>query len=344
MVMVRHWRQRFLRPGRGHAALVVLASLACGCKTGSWGAKPSWWSFGGTAPAGSALTAAPTFDQDPVKPSEAAKPYPTTTTPESYALDGSTKTAAGVPAASATVEPAAVTYGTTVAARTEPPAATYPTTEPPAATYPTTEPAAANAAVATQVGPYASLQQPASSPPAASDPAAAAMAGFGAAPGFETERPPAAQAGVPGMPPAGTRVADARGGAGWPAASPAAIAAPPDADSFGSQDSRYENAGSRFSGGGSFQPAAEPAFQPVAAPTAADPTLDQFPATQPSSPPASPATSLPGALPPPTRRPDPGYRPGGTASYRPNRAILAEDDAVGGSVQPVAYELPASPN
>jgi len=107
MVMIRHWRQGFLRPRRGHAALVVLASLACGCKTGSWGAKPSWWSFGGTAPAGSALTAAPTFDQDPVKPSEAAKPYPTTTTPESYALDGSTKTAAGVPAAAATVEPAA---------------------------------------------------------------------------------------------------------------------------------------------------------------------------------------------------------------------------------------------
>ena len=330
MVMIRHWRQGFLRPRRGHAALVVLASLACGCKTSSWGAKPSWWSFGGTAPAGSALTAAPTFDQDPVKPSEAAKPYPTTTTPESYALDGSTKTAAGVPAAAATVEPAAVTYGTTVAARAEPPAATYPPTEP----------AAANAAVATQVGPYASLQQPASSPPAASDPAAAAMAGFGAAPGFETEPPPAAQAGVPGMPPAGTRVADARGGTGWPAASPATIAAPPDAGSFGSQDSRYQNAGSRFSGGGSFQPAAEPAFQPVAPPTAAAPALDQFPA----APPASPATTLPGALPPPTRRPDPGYRPGGTSSYRPNRAILAEDDAAGGSVQPVAYELPASPN
>ena len=45
-----------------------------------------------------------------------------------------------------------------------------------------------------------------------------------------------------------------------------------------------------------------------------------------------------------TRRPDPGYRPGGTSSYRPNRAILADDDAAGGPIQPVAFELPAAPN
>lgn len=330
MVMARNWRQRFLRPLGPRAAVVILAALATGCKTGSWGAKPSWWSFGGSAPAGSSLTAAPSFDADTTKPSEVAKPYPTTSTPEGYALDGGAKPAAAA-AATAAVEPAAVTYGTTVAARAEEPEPRFQPTSP-----------ATPAAVGPQVGPYASLQQPASAaPPDASDPAAAAMAGFGAAPAFEAEPPPAAQAMTPGASQAGTRVADARGSAAW--------SAPPAAASLGAgdADSRYGQAnGSRFGNG--LTPAAQPAFEPNPSPDPAA-LLDPAPA-MPAAPPARQpllptppaASALPGGMAPPARRPDPGYRPGGTSSYRPNRAILAGDDSAVGPIRPVAYELPAT--
>jgi hypothetical protein len=337
MVMARQWRQRFLRPRGARAALVVLASLACGCKTGSWGAKPSWLSLGGTAPAGSALTAAPSFDKAPTKPSEAAKPYPTTTTPEAYALDETSTLAPSLPAASGSVEPTAVTYGTTVAARTEQPAGSSSGTG-----FPGTAPAQ-NPSVAPQVGPYASLQQPANTPRATpTDPAAAAMAGFGAAPAFEAETPPPSRAGLATMPPEGTRVADASGSSAWSAGS-----GTPSAGLTGGQDPRYgQNPGSRFSSSTSFQPAAqpeqEPAFRPLAAPAAMVPGMNELPAADPSALPASPPSALPGAVSPPTRRRDPGYRPAGTSSYRPNRAILAEDQPPASSIQPVAYELPPS--
>lgn len=333
MVMVRQWR-RFLRPRGGQAALIVVASLACGCKTGTWGAKPSWWSSGGTAP-GSALTAAPAFDKDPTKPSEVAKPYPTTNTPEGYALDGPAKASAPPSLAAAGAEPAAVTYGTTVAARAEPPASFG---EP-------TPPASSPSSVAAQVGPYASLQQPAPRATEA-DPAAAAMAGFGAAPAFEAEPPPVAAT----TPPADMRVADARGSTGWPASTPAAAPAASTAGAFAAPESRYgQSTGSRFSGSGGYQPVAEPAsppaFEPAAAAAPFTPSLDPLPAAAPAVPAAAPAVSpaLPGSLPPPTRRPDPGYRPGGTSSYRPNRAILADDESAGG-IQPAGYELPAAVN
>ena len=333
MGMVRHWRRRFQRTDGGPTATVFLAALlattACGCKTGSWGVKPSWWGSG-AAPAGSALTAAPTFEKDPTKPSEVAKPYPTTNSPEGYALDGMPKpAAAGAPA----IEPAAVTYGTTVAARTEQPI-------PGAAAD-----AAGRTAAAPQVGPYASLQQPAAAAPQSADPAAAAMAGFGAAPGFESVPPPA----QPDQPAA--RVADARGGGGW--SSPPAASLPP-ADSSavggfsGGPSDRYGmNPGSRFSGGGEFQPAAPQGFSPVEPPSAvrsAEPPVAP-PSPVVPAPPLAPANSspaLPGGVSPPTRRPDPGYRPGGTSSYRPNRAILAGGEPARGGVQPVAYDLPAS--
>ena len=170
------------------------------------------------------------------------------------------------------------------------------------------------------------------------------MAGFGAAPAFEAEPPPAAQAMTPAAPPAGTRVADARGSAGWPAAA-ATTAAPMDAES------RYGQAnGSRFGGG--FAPAAQPAFEPnpsldpapgfVPAPAAPAAMETTPPASQPLQPTPPAASALPGGMAPPARRPDPGYRPGGTSSYRPNRAILAGDESAVGPIQPIAYEVPAT--
>jgi hypothetical protein len=39
---------------------------------------------------------------------------------------------------------------------------------------------------------------------------------------------------------------------------------------------------------------------------------------------------------PPARRPNPGYRPGGTSSYRSSRDMLGGE----GSIQPVSFDSP----
>ncbi len=330
MVVIRQKRQVF--PGqRGLAAIAVLIAAASGCKSTSWAARPSWL---GGSPAASSLGSAPTFNGGVPKPSETAKPYPTTGTPEGYVLAD----APGTGQAGAT--PASVTYGTTPPPTAQ--AAATPAAAPPAASQPAT------GGIAPQVGPYAALTPPASGGQAV-DPAASVTAGLASAPSFEAATPPAATA--PGSL-ASERMADART-SGWaatpPSQSPLADSASPPADDPGS---RYGGAGSRF-GGGSFRPAApaedavqqapsQPAIEPFASqPPASEPTgLEPPPPSQPGIPaqPASPAPNpaLPGTLPPPTRRPDPGYRPGGTSSYRPARQLLDGQEAAGG-VQPVGF-------
>ena len=350
MVRVRHSRQFHARA----AGLVVLAALATGCKSGSWGAKPSWWSFGGT-PSASALTAAPSFDKDKgiTKPSEAAKPYPTTNTPEGYALSDATKTDPSAPAETqaAAVAPTAVTYGAS-----PPPAAA------PAA--PAAAPAAvAQTSVGPQVGPYASLQpqSPTPPPPAAIDPAGAATAGMAAAPAFGDAAPPTAQ--VPAARPPAARYADASGGQAWPpAAAPAAPAAPV-AAAAPAGDGRYGvSTGSRFGGGpADFAPPpagpapTAPLEAPAVPPPAAPPITPAAPAIAPAAlvpavtppaavpPSAAPGAVLPGAITPPTRRADPGYRPGGTSSYRPSKTILAGEEPAAPGVLPASFEAPATP-
>jgi hypothetical protein len=299
------------------APMMLIATLACGCKSSSWMARPSW--LGGSPPPASSLSSAPAFDKGIAKPSETAKPYPTTNTPEGYVLNNGTRTDS--PSATASTA-TAVTYGAT-----PPPA--------PTAT-------AAAPSIAPQVGPYAPLQRtPATSPP--SDPAAAVTSGFAAAPAFAggNAAPPASPA-----PPAGARFADASGGtAGWsPSSSPTPAAAPPSSPGMSAfpppsqpapADARYGNVtSSRFATG--FQPpqsppSTEPQPQWSAPPPAAPPT--------PVSPPPSstPEAALPGSIAPPTRRPDPGYRPGGTSSYRPAKTLLAGEDEDSG-VQPVSFE------
>jgi len=311
-VWVRVWQSRqdvVGRFGLVFPALLVLA--ACGCKSSSWSSRPAWM---GGAPSGSSLTSAPSFDGGIAKPSETAKPYPTTNTPDGYVLTDATKAGATKPSAS----PSAVTYGST------PPAAM------PAAAATPTKPAA----IAAQVGPYAPLQQ------TPSDPAGAVTAGLAAAPAFGAS--PTSP--TPTPPPASDRFADARGG-GWGATPPgqppaatqatAPMAAPPSAPPA---DSRYGAVTtSRFSAGTPAMPPAEPMPQPQWSPTP--------PPTAPAAvpPPATPApsadSSLPGAIPPPTRRPDPGYRPGGTSSYRPTRSLLPGEDGMN-PVQPVSFEAP----
>lgn len=327
---------------------VLLVAGATGCKTGTAGMKPSWWTFGGGSQDEAAkLAAAPSFNGSTEKPSASAKPYPTTTTPNGYVLGGSAP-AAGAVAGDPVAAAAPITYGVT-----PPPAKADPVAVATApGTAPTTSPTGGSlASISPQVGPYAAL--PTETPAAPSNlpplqPIAAAAPTVPESSGFSAP-PPAA----PVTPPDMQRVADARGAAGWPAQQTASA----------SGGSRYDSVtGSRFGGGGSAidQPLAPPAAA-AAFPAAAMPAvLEPLPAAPPSaaaplalplSPPPSAPTmgfpSPPAATPasaPPARRPDPGYRPGGTSSYRPNRAILAADplESEPGDVRTVGFEAPAA--
>lgn len=326
-------QQSFLgSSGRVVAALLVL--LAAGCKSGSsWNAKPSWWSLGGDDPA--KLASAPPAAGDVAKPSATAKPYPTTSTPEGYVLENAQRGGAS-PAVAATTAPAspptapaAVTYGSKP---TEP---TGLASAPPAAAATSAQPSGPSS-ISPQVGLYGA---PPAAPPAADQPLPTAAAAFATTPPTD----PAMASAPPSAPidsrfgTAGARVADARGSDAWAQPPAAAPAAP---------ESRYAaSGGSRFT---SAAPASEPpatSFQlqpPTAEPAPAAmpmPAAGQLPAAAPAS------GSLPAAAPAvPTRRPDPGYRPGGTSSYRHSRTILAgSDETTPTGVTPVSYETPASP-
>jgi len=319
------------RPAWSAVAIVfggLLVAGATGCKTGTAGMKPSWWTFGGgPREEASKLAAAPSFNGGTEKPSASAKPYPTTTTPNGYVLNGAPPSAGAVAAAEPALAAAPVTYGVT-----PPPAKADPAGIATAPAGATPAPAAGSlSAISPQVGPYAALptEQPAA-PPAAAD-----AAGYGTLP------PPA-------TPPDMQRVADARGAAGWPAAQQSAPA---------SAGSRYESAtGSRFGGGGSAIDQVPPpaaAFPAAAMPAAleplpAAPPSAAAPLAVPQSAPASgfpppPAAGVPAAA-PATRRPDPVYRPGGTSSYRPNRAILTANspEAQAGDVRTVGFDAPVT--
>jgi hypothetical protein len=323
------------------ALLVATAVAATGCKSGTWGTKPSWWAFGQSGPgANDKLAAAPAFEGDVTKPSATAKPYPTTSTPQGYALDKS------APPAGAADPQAPVTYGST----------------PPPANLPqggggSSNPSAVGGAstIRPQVGPYAGAggagdpagavaaaptatpaatpdsvpawsPSPASATPAAAMAAATTPSGFGATP---TEPPltPLPSAAPGGSPPGspGPRVADARAASpGWTGSG--ADVLPPSA-----ADSRYAG-GSRFSGGPAA--AAPQGFPSAASPSTAVPAELQPPQSlPPMAPPSAPPAASPAA---PMRRPDPGYRPGGTSSYRPSRTSIAAGPETG-AVQPVSF-------
>jgi hypothetical protein len=151
-----------------------------------------------------------------------------------------------------------------------------------------------------------------------------------------------ANAATPVAEPSAARMADARGGD--PAAGFSAGGIPAEQASYGG--SRYStNTGSRFGG-----PAAEAGVPAAAAGAAAygPPAAGTFPTSMPNTqvPGASPLVpppAAPGLLQPssaPVRRPDPVYRPGGTSSYRPSRALLADDSSVppaDGTIRAASY-------
>ena len=335
------------RPLTAVAAMAVVcgAIASTGCRSGATAmSTPSWWSLGGSKTSDAEkLAAAPPFEGSIKKPSESAAPYPTTTTPNGYAV---ADTAAGqpnqpvAPPALAATEPAAITYGSqpAPAAMAAAAATTAVTAPPPQQTAPS---------IAPQVGPYAPL---AGGPPTPTMPAAPAT------PFSAPATPPPAMSGAfpatAGYEPAPLgRAADSSGFAAPPAAGPApqSLAAPDGVDPL-SPASRYASVpGSRFgatSFGGSQAPPLEPAMSAM-------PSAAALPAAAPplsATPPPLPATpALPGAPPAPAtpvttpaRRPDPGYRPGGTSSYRPTRAILVEAaPAAPSAVRTASFETPA---
>jgi hypothetical protein len=352
----------------GLVVCALVAATATGCKTGSSMTKPSsWWSFKGDSATDSAkLAAAPRFEGDTRKPSETAKPYPTTSTPNGYVITGT----GGPSVAAASIQPPSpqqpVVYG-----QTPPPAAAAPTiTAAAPATAGYAPPAGGAGGVgqpAAQVGPYASLGgdqiPPAGQPlpniaPLSSPSAPAAPAAYGGAAGYagpaagqpgEAALPTAAFAGSaqPPVEPPAARMADARGAVD-PRGAEAAFAAGA-AEAAGS---RYSNASSSRFGGS--QPAASyptaaaaggfgrPPEAPVAPATQSPPGLPAAPAATPS---LLPPSGQPAGMPtsPPTRRPDPGYRPFGTSSYRPSQAILADETPGPSPVRTVAFEEAAPP-
>jgi len=346
-------RRRAAAPAVCAAALLGCVLTGTGCKTGTTFAKPSWWTFGGGPKAeADALASAPPYGGDIKKPSESAKPYPTTSTPNGYVMAGTAPPAdtpsQAIPAA---VAQAPVVYGTTrppVAAAPAAPTATAAVSTPP------------SSAIAPQVGPYSSagasvggdqIPPPGQPLPPIAPSMPSPMPSMAGGPGMAATTPPPVAADV-GTPAAGyssfqspsaaasppPRLADSR--ASDPAAAIPAAALPVEPAAVGG--SRYSSAaGSRFSAGGeaaSFSPAV--AVPPPAYDRPAESMLP--PAAPPAgvSPGVMPAT--PGLLQPspgPVRRPDPGYRPGGTSSYRPSRVILADDAApASNTVRTAAYE------
>jgi hypothetical protein len=323
---------------------LLIVGSSSGCRSGSAAfSAPKWWSFGG-GKAESTFASAPTPGKDAagdlVKPSSTATPYPTTSTPGAYNLAGAgTTPATASPAAAAPAS--AVTYGTT------PPPAVAPAA-------PAVVASATPAATPAQVGPYSMLPaaSPTPAPSSALAPAPAVAAGEPAAfpetAGYEPASRFAAApaAGAAAAPVAGSRYAAApaaatvEGSPGRYADVPAAAVASGSA-AEGPAASRYAAAsGSRFGpptdAPASFTPAPPPPAAPVAAPLGA-PAVPA--ASQPAGP-TDPARSI--------RRPDPGYRPAGTSSYRPSGALLADgppapQPGAPADVQSAAFETEALP-
>lgn len=317
------------RPSRCGAIAVAacLAIVATGCKSGTSASRSSWWSFGGGADPAK-LASAPPFDDSKsagavTKPSGLASPYPTTTTPESYTINGSASAAATqVAATSAAAYPstdnaAPITYGQAA---------------PAPAAYPTTAAAvggnlSSSAAAAPQAGPYATLPAspasvPASAPSSFESPGGVAFTGL---------------AGEPATTPT-ARVADSRAGSSF-------------GDSASGSGSRYGDVGAGRSSGSMFSAgppvASGSGFSGAVSADALEPPLEPARDTAlqryepPAAPPSAPAATIPPS--PPRRRPDPGYRPGGTSSYQPNRAILVGEPITDPAVRTAGFDTPAAP-
>ena len=330
--------------------LIVLLACGSGCKSGT-SMGSSWGSLGMGGPDPATLAEAPAFEGDTTKPSATAQPYPTTSTPDSYALQPNEQGLPGdqaLPAmVAATPAPpqSPVTYGST------PPTA-QPTT--PASS------AVASTSPQPQVGPYQAV--PAAVPAAADALASAPQASettsrFGSA-AASTSPPPMESSAASGrfsslgdQRVAGLQPSASVGGSRF--SSPPAVNSPV-SPAFSQTASGAPSTGSRFSemsGIPAGPPAASfPEARPNAQQSASSTTSpEESPSTVPQGHPSleSPMHSPP--VPPTSRRPDPGYRPGGTSSYRPTSPIIVQSpdskhhlDGVDGQPNSIQDITPAS--
>jgi hypothetical protein len=351
------------------AALMGCVMTSVGCKTGSSFTKPSWWTLGGTPKADAdALAAAPPYGGDIKKPSESAKPYPTTSTPSGYVITGTGSPTDAVAQQFQSAQPQApVVYGSTPPPQ---PALAASTASPPSGGF-AQQPAASS--IAPQVGPYAALAGDTIPPPGqplppispSNAPAMGGMTSMNSMPSMPSGPATPAEATLPttaysnfsapsasavNQAPPAPRMADAR--AADPAAAIPAAALPVEQPAYGGARYSASN-GSRFAGASSFEPAAAapqatntpaytspyatPAAAGFAAPPAAAP-MGVAPAVEPSVAPTTPGLLQPPVQ--PVRRPDPVYRPGGTSSYRPSRTILADESSPAAAVRTASYEEP----
>ena len=306
------------------SCFILLVACGSGCKSGS-SMGSSWGSFGMGGPDPATLAEAPAFDGDTTKPSSNAQPYPTTSTPESYALQPGQETAL-VAAAAPSQSP--VTYGST------PPAAVDPITPSPNVVASTSPQA--------QVGPYQAVpaavspaavsgvsdtlaSQTRSGPPVASPASRFSGSPAGNAPPLANNNAPSGRFSSLGD----QRVAglqSSASAAGSRFSSPPAMNSPA-APAFSGATAAAHGEGSRYSdtshvsseqSATSFQETASTTQQSVSATTA----VGEAPSVSPNggSSLQSPMHSPP--VPPTSRRPDPGYRPGGTSSYQPASPII----------------------
>lgn len=315
--------------------------------------------MGGPDPA--TLAEAPAFGGDTTKPSANAQPYPTTSTPDSYVLqandqslpDGAGDQSAPAMVAATTPPPQSpVTYGST-------PPTDQPTTPPPSAVA-TVSPQA-------QVGPYQTVPtansdapETLASAPVATRPVASAPAAFGTTSRFSTNSslsatpPPPVASGrfsgledqrVAGLQPSSTM-------AGSRFSSPPAVASPV-APEFSQVEPSTTSAASRFSQMPSSPGSPEASFRKTQLDTqqsaSATTSSQESSLTAPQSHPLLEDPMQVPPVPPTSRRPDPGYRPGGTSSYQPASPIIVQSpgskhdlDGIDGQTNSVQDITPAS--
>ncbi len=344
-----HQHESRRRRGAWVALAICLALVASGCKSGASLSKPSsWWTLGGSKDPAQLASAPPFADGgdtagNVAKPSSMASPYPTTTTPQGYVMND----AAVAPASAPTTAPASAQQLPNYPSTDDAAPVTYGQPAPTPMMYPdTAEMAGAAAAggaiggIGTQAGPYATVNAP-------------------------KEAPAAVAPATPETVVAPSRIADSRTGSSFgDSVAPPATQSPPTPGAFPSQpavspaaESRYGEAdpnrfgASRFgAGAAAVAPPATSIAEPPAFPN--NPAAP-FPAAA-SPPPVSPAPASADPLPtspsgssipatPPRRRPDPGYRPGGTSSYRPSSSILVGGPNSDPAVRAASFDAPAEP-
>ena len=304
------------------SCFILLVACGSGCKSGS-SMGSSWGSFGMGGPDPATLAEAPAFDGDTTKPSSTAQPYPTTSTPESYALQPGQDAAL---AAAASPSQSPVTYGSS------PPAAEpiTPSSDTVASTSPQPQ-VGPYQAVPAAVSPAASYgvsdtlaSQATSGPPAASPASRFSGSPTSNAPPMANNAPSGRFSSLGDQRVAGLQ--SSTGAAGSRFSSPPAMSSPV-APAFPAATAGAQGGGSRYSDAPassfeqpatSFQETASTTQQNLSATTSAEESPSAMPAS--GSPLQSPMHSPP--VPPTSRRPDPGYRPGGTSSYQPASPII----------------------